>query len=182
VAQLTVTHSDFWGFADAIDIDGSTQAKPQVFSDNWIHDAAADGGVSHTDGIGTLSGSGVGSYVTIHHNTIVSAANTQAIAFQGGHFDHFTITGNLLGGFGYTVAVIGGSYIDFSGNTFTTAIAPTYGPLYTTTGFTGNPAPWQWRNNLWHVPSGAQWGVAAHDGWFWMPVGGDRHGARCGAS
>src|SRR5262249_22644252 len=58
VQKLTVVHSDFWGFGNAIDIAGSTQAKPQVFRDNWIHDARADGGIDHTDGIGTLSGSG----------------------------------------------------------------------------------------------------------------------------
>ncbi len=177
VGKLTVTHSDFWGFGDAIDINGSTQAKPQVFRDNWIHDAADDGGVYHTDGIGTLApGPGSGSYVVIDHNTIQSAGNTQGIAFQGGNFDHLTITGNLFGGWGYSICVVGGSYINFSGNTFSTLIAPTYGPLYTSDGFTGYPAPWQWRNNRWLVPAGAQWGLPGHNGWFWMPVAADHHG------
>jgi parallel beta helix pectate lyase-like protein len=177
VGKLTVSHSDFWGFGDAIDINGSTRAKPQVFRDNWIHDAAEDGGVYHTDGIGTLGpGGGDGSYVVIDHNTIESAGNTQGIAFQSGHYDHLKITGNLFGGWGYSICVVGGSYINFSRNTFSTLVEPTYGPLYTSVGFTGFPAPWQWRDNKWLVPTGAQWGLRGHNGWFWMPVAGGRNG------
>jgi hypothetical protein len=177
VGKLTVSHSDFWGFGNAIDINGSTQANPQVFRDNWIHDAADNGGVYHTDGIGTLApGPGSGSYLVIDHNTIESAGNTQGIAFQSGRYDHLTITGNLFGGWGYSICVVGGSYINFSGNTFSTLFAPTYGPLYTSTGFTGFPAPWQWRHNKWLVPADAQWGMPDHNGWFWMPVAANRHG------
>gem|GEM_PF-1041205 len=169
VQQLTVTHSDFWGFGNAIDIAGSTQAKPQVFRDNWIHDAANDGGgIYHTDGIGTESGSGSGSYVVLDHNTIESPGNTNGIAFQAGHYDHFTITNNLLGGFGYSVALLGAApYTTFTGNTFSTRLRVDWGPLYPdsfwiTTGST-------WRNNRWKVPAGAAWGNAAHDGWYWVP-------------
>lgn len=169
VGQLTVTNSDFWGFGNAIDTTGSTQAKPQVFRGNWIHDASADNNATyHTDGIGTESGSGTGSYVVLDHNTIISAGNTNGIAFQAGHYNHFTITNNLLGGFGYTVALLGGAtYTTFTDNTFTTQLSLTFGPLYgdnfwTTTGSS-------WRRNKWMVPAGAAWGNPAHNGWFWLP-------------
>lgn len=170
IEQLTVTHSDFWGFGNAIDAQGSTQAKPHVFRDNWIHDASADGGaLYHTDGIGAESGAGTGSYVVIDHNNIQSAGNTNGIAYQAGTYDHMTITNNLFGGFGYTVAVLGGATAStFTGNTFSTGLSVGYGPLYpddfwTTAGST-------WSGNLWMVPPGAAWGSAAHDGWFWIPA------------
>jgi hypothetical protein len=168
IQQFTVTSCDFWGFGNAIDTQGSTQAKPHVFRDNWIHDAAEDGGSYHTDGIGAESGSGTGSYVVIDHNTIESHGNTNGIAYQAGHYDHFTITNNLFGGFGYTIALLGNApSTTFTDNTFSTRLPVGYGPLYpdnfwTTTGST-------WRRNRWKVPTGAAWGNPAHDGWFWLP-------------
>lgn len=169
VQQLTVTHSDFWGFGNAIDVSGSTKDKPQVFRDNYIHDAADDNnGTYHTDGIGTLSGAGTGSYMVLDHNTIESPGNTNGIAFQAGTYDHVTITNNLLGGFGYTVALLGGATnTTFTGNTFSTRLKVAWGPLYpadfwTTTGSV-------WKNNKWLVPTGAAWGDPAHSGWYWIP-------------
>jgi hypothetical protein len=169
VGQLTVTNSDFWGFGNAIDVDGSTQAKPHVFRNNWIHDAANDGGGQyHTDGIGDESGAGRSSYVVIDHNTIESVGNTNGVAFQAGQYDHFTITNNLFGGFGYTVALLGGAqYTTFTGNTFSTRLPTVFGPVYpanfaTTLGST-------WRANRWLVPSGAAWGNPAYNGWYWLP-------------
>lgn len=128
VGALTVDHSDFSDFGNAIDTAGSTQAAPQIFTANWFHDAQT-GGDYHVDGIGTESGSGSGSYVQIVGNTILSKGNTNGIAFQAGKYDHFTVTGNLLGGFGYTVAIWAGSTaIDFENNTY--AGGAIYGPLY----------------------------------------------------
>jgi hypothetical protein len=172
VQQLTVRYCDFWGFGNAISVNGSTQAKPQVFEHNWIHDAAADGGSYHTDGIGSLSGAGSMSYAVINHNRIDSAGNTNGLAFQQGVYDHTTITNNYFGGFGYCVAVWStNTYTTFTDNTFSTEILPVFGPCYphnfsTTTGST-------WRRNRWKVPSGAAWGNPAHDGWFWIPGGTD---------
>lgn len=171
VGKLTVSHSDFWGFGNAIDVTGSTQAAPHVFKDNWIHDASADGGSYHTDGIGTLSGSGVGSYVVIDHNTIESAGNTNGLAFQQGTYDHFTIKNNLFGGFGYTIALWApATYTTFTDNTFSTFLKPTFGPLYSTTFATSTGSTW--RRNKWLVPAGAAWGNPAHSGWYWLPTGG----------
>lgn len=168
IAQLTVRHCDFWGFGNAIDCKGSTQAKPHVYEHNWIHDAAADGGgIYHTDGIGDQSGAGVGSYVVIHHNTIESVGNTNGIAYQQGTYHHFTVTDNWLGGFGYTVAIWANTSTVFTGNVFSTRLPCTWGPLYGQTFWTGGSS--LWRNNKWHVPAGAAWGNPAHDGWYWLP-------------
>lgn len=172
VEKLTVDHCDFWGFGNAIAIEGSTQTDPHVFTDNYIHDASDDGGaIYHIDGIGDLSGTGVGSYVVINHNTIVSEGNTNALAFQEGVYDHFTVTENLFSGFGYTIAIWeenGTTDITFTDNVFSTMLLPVFSPIYpqlfwTTTGST-------WRRNKWAVPSGAAWGSPSHDGYFWMPV------------
>jgi len=176
VQKLTVTNSNFWGFQDAIDTNGSTQAEPQLFEGNYIHDSAAAGGVAHVDGIGTLSGSGNSSYDVIVHNTIESNANTNAIAFQGGTYSHFTITDNQLGGFGYTVAILGTvSYITFTGNTFSTLDPIGWGPLYPNTFWTTTGSIWS--NNKWYVPPGAAWGNPAQSGWYWVPSNTENSGS-----
>lgn len=166
---LTVTHSDIWGFGNAIDVDGSTQTNPQVFRDNWIHDAAADGGSYHTDGIGDERGSAANSsYVVIDHNTIEGAGNTNGIAFQAGTYSNFTITNNLLGGFGYTVVLWAPApNTVFTNNTFSTLLKPVFGPLYAQSFWTSTGSLWQ--GNRWLVPSGAAWGNVAHSGWYWLP-------------
>lgn len=168
VGKLTVTNSDFWGFGNAIDIAGSTQAKPHVFRNNYIHDAAEDGGSYHTDGIGTLSGSGTGSYVVLDHNTIESLGNTNGVAFQQGSYSNFTVTNNLFGGFGYTVAIWApAANTVFTGNTFSTRIAAIYGPLYPQSFWTSNGSVW--KCNKWAVPSGSASGNPAQNGWYWLP-------------
>lgn len=172
VGQLTVTHCDIWGFGNAIDASGATQQKPHYFAYNWIHDARADGGKDHTDGIGELSGGGATmSYVTIHHNTIESVGNTQGIAYQAGRYSNFIITDNLIGGWNTAIAVgdVRGkrpSNIIFSGNTFSTRLPIGFRPLYNA--FWTSPGS-VWANNKWKVPFGAAWGNPAHDGWYWIP-------------
>lgn len=174
VQQMTVTHSDIWGFANAIDTSGSTQAKPQVFRHNWLHDARDDnGGSDHTDGIGS-PGTGIGSYITIDHNTIASLGNTNGIAFQGGSFSNITITNNYFSGFGYTVHLADGigPNFTFTGNTFGTDFRPAWGPLYSWSNGNGNV----WKCNRIHFVPGTSWTsgggwkpVPSDDGKFWVP-------------
>ena len=174
--QLTASNCDIWGWGNAASIAGGvSQSEPMVFQTCWIHNARADGGVDHTDGIGSES-AGDGSdvaWITIDSCTIESAGNTNGLAFQRvANFSDLTITGNLFGGFGYTVNIDptdGGSAsgIVFTGNTFSTLLEPGYGPLYgadfvLTAGSV-------WRNNRWLVPEGAAWGNPAHSGWYWIP-------------
>ncbi len=176
VGKLTVTHSDFWGFGNAIDVNPTTDpSKPQVYRDNWIHHAAdVTNAVYHHDGIGAESGSSSGSWVTIDHNTIESLGNTNAVAYQAtGPYSNFTVTNNLFGGFGYSVAILGGATsVTFTGNTFSTRLDATYGPLYPADFWTKSGSVW--KNNKWMVPAGAAWGNAAHDGWYWLPNAGSR--------
>ncbi len=176
VGKLTVTHSDFWGFGNAIDVNPTTDAsKPQTYRDNFLHHAAdVQNAVYHHDGIGAESGASKGSYVVIDHNTIESLGNTNGVAYQAtGPYSHFTITHNLFGGFGYTVAILGGATdVTFTDNTFSTRIDATYGPLYPDDFWT--KAGSTWKRNRWSVPSGAAWGNPQHDGWFWVPGAGSK--------
>jgi hypothetical protein len=175
VKQMTVTHSDIWGFSNAIDTSGSTQAKPQVFRHNWIHDARDDmNGLDHTDGIGS-PGSGTGSYIVIDHNTIASRGNTNAIAFQAGTFSNITVTNNYFSGFGYTIHLQDGDGPNFifTGNVFGTDFRPDWGPLYGWSGGNGNV----WKcNRIRFVPgtnwtSGGGWKpISSDDGKFWVPA------------
>jgi hypothetical protein len=177
IQQLTVNACDFWGFGNAIDCFGSTQAKPQVFKNNWVHDARDDGGIDHTDGIGSLNG-GASDYVVVNHNTIMSAGNTNGLAYQGtgaATYSNFTVINNQFSGFGFCVGIYRGTNqvnTTFTGNTFNTILLPNNGPLY--------PAPvswWQsgsptfglWRGNKWLVPNGAAWGTPSNSGKFWIP-------------
>lgn len=170
VQKLTITNSDFWGFGNAIDVRGSTQAKPQVFRGNYIHDARADGGIDHTDGIGDESGSGQGSYVVMDNNVIESAGNTNGIAFQQGVYSNFTVTNNFIGGWGYAVAIWAPApNTTFTGNVFSTRLKPVFGPLYPQSFWTSTGSIW--KNNKWYVPSGAAYGNAADNGKFWTPNG-----------
>lgn len=177
VQKFTITNSDFWGFGNAIDIGGSTQAKPQVFRDNYVHDARADGGVDHTDGIGQLN-TGSMSYVVIDHNTIMGNGNTNALAFQYGPYDHFTITNNYFSGYGYMLNIGGPNgpkNTIFTDNTWGTDFQQAYGPWYSWSG-TGNT----WRRNKIHYvnPIRLQGDnvnsyvfKASDDGKFWTPTG-----------
>lgn len=164
VGQLTVSHCDFWGFGNAIDAEGSSQAKPHLFEHNWVHDASDDGGgIYHTDGIGDESGAGVNSYVTLNHNTIMSVGNTNGIAYQAGTYDHFTVTNNLVGGFGYTVAIWANTSTTFTGNVFDASTIPAnFGPLYPQTFWTGGTS--LWRNNIWKSTD-------SNNGKYWTPSG-----------
>lgn len=169
VGKLTVVNCDMWGFANGIDCIGSTQDAPHIFRNNWIHDARADGGIDHTDGIGFMGGSGSSSYVVVDNNVIESVGNTNGIAWQGGSYDHFTITRNRISGWGYGVNISGitGNII-FTDNVFSTRLKCDWGPLYPSN-FWVTPGS-VWKRNRWMVPVNAAWGNRVHDGWFWRPT------------
>lgn len=173
---LLVTNCDFWGFGNAIDGSGSTSELPHRFLHNWIHDAAEDGDATyHTDGIGHTSSFGSESHVQMIHNRIESLGNTNGIAFQApGPYSNFVIKHNLLGGFGFTVAIwsdesAAGAAVNtiFTDNVFSTKLPLLFGPLYPQDFWTA--AGSVWARNRWHVPSGAAWGTPSNDGKFWLP-------------
>ena len=177
VQKFTVSHSEIWGFGNAIDASGSTQAKPHVFRSNYIHDPRADGGIDHTDGIGELNGAN-SDYVVIDNNTIIGDGNTNGIAYQYGPYRNFTVTNNYFSGYGYMINL--GGYggptnITFTDNVWGTNIQQSYGPWYSWAG-TGN----LWRRNKIHFVNQIKLQgddpnsyviKATDDGKFWTPSG-----------
>jgi hypothetical protein len=116
-----------------------------------------------------MGGSGSSSHVVVDNNVIESVGNTNGIAWQGGTYDHFTITNNLISGWGYAVNISGTtSNMTFTDNVFSTRLKCDWGPLYPSSFWV--TAGSIWRRNKWMVPVGAAWGNRAHDGWFWRPT------------
>lgn len=173
---LTVDHSDFWGFSDAVQFSYSSEASPVIISNSWIHNPSLDPtGAAHVDGI--LDSYGGVSHMTFDHNTIAGNGNTQGLALQGGvKYDHVTITNNYFSGFGYTVCV--GSHtlstnVVFTGNVWGTDIEPAYGPMYDGGVFTTPGLGNDWRGNTIHVMPGTSWMATTNDGLYWWPDDGD---------
>lgn len=175
-SSVVADHCNIWGFGNAFQIEQSSQALPVTVQHCWIHDAADQAGSTyHHDGF--LSNNGGPQYVTMHHNTISSAGNTNALAFQstGTPYANLTITNNWLSGFGYTVNLAddfgaSNTNITFTDNVFSTEITPAFGPFKNA--WAGTAAGCLWRRNLWRVPAGAPVGNPADDGKFWLPAGG----------
>ena len=172
--QITVDHSDFWGWGNGIQFWSSTQTKPLVVRNTWFHDARADGGgIDHTDAI--LSNEGGPSYMVFDHNTIASAGNTQGLALQTERrgYDHVTITNNYFSGFGYTVAIgenLKSTNVTFTGNTFGTDFRPLWGVLYSAVDWS-SAAGNLWRNNRWYVVPGSYYSPTSDSGKYWLPNG-----------
>lgn len=173
-------YCDVWGYANATKTAQSTASSPIVFDHCWVHNSRLNtDGNDHTDGIGNPAG-GPAAYVTINACRIEDDGDTNGICYQNtpgpSTWDHFTITNNLISGWGFAVNISGGTQaspnggtnIIFTDNTFSTAIKPLFGPLYDNRMANGTGS--LWRRNKWLVPAGAAWGSATHDGWFWMPV------------
>jgi len=170
--RITVDHSDFWGWGNAIQFGWSTQAKPFVVRNSWFHDARDDGGIDHTDAI--LENYGGPSYMVFDNNVIVAKGNTNGLALQNGNgrgYSNVTITNNYFSGFGYTLNICGYfagcSNVTFTDNTFGTDIRPVWGPLYDWADGNGN----LWRRNRWHVAPGGYSTNFGDDGKYWTPNG-----------
>lgn len=127
--NVIVDHCDIWGFGNGIDFDGRlASTKILTVTNNWIHDARADGGIDHTDGIAHTGVSTTAqSGITITGNTVALIGNTNALGFQGGSGAAAkytaTVTGNYFTGDNTCVDIRGtGNVITFTGNTFSTAL------------------------------------------------------------
>jgi hypothetical protein len=192
MTSYTVAHSDFWGFADAIDTNGSTEAAPQIFRYNWFHDASdagpctGSGGPYHIDGIGAESGTAKMAGTVADHNTIELVGNTNGIAWQNGSYTHDQNTNNLLSGDNETYAgarctsgCTPPTYIETTGNTFNTYLPIDYYPIDGATHYWLSPGS-TWKHNFWAVPSGAAWGTAAYNGYYWVPTGNSNYPHDCG--
>jgi chitodextrinase len=172
---LTVDHSDFWGFAEAIQFGYSSQAKPLIVSNTWIHNPRNPGRVDHSDGI--LENYGGLSYMVFNHNTIVGDGNTNALALQGGvGYSHVTITNNYFSGYGYMVnsgADSKSTYMVFTGNVWGTDFEPYWGPLYGDAMYTTPGLDGVWRDNTIHVQLGGTWMSERNNGMYWWPTDGN---------
>ena len=144
VGMLTMTWCDVWGYGNGLQLDGSSHAAPHSIINCWFHhaadtDAARGGstGTYHVDAILCTVGGANETYLLIRGNSLASLGNTNAIALQRdgrSYYNHVTVTNNYLAGFGHTVQIggdgNGNSHITFTGNTWSTEIGATFGPLY----------------------------------------------------
>jgi hypothetical protein len=170
--QLTVDHSDFWGFGNGMQVSFSSQTKPLLIQNSWFHDTRADGGIDHTDGILANDGGASIAYVKIHNNTIEAVGNTQCIAMQGTHgFINLTVTNNYVSGFGYTVSLgnnggvpYNGQNVIFQGNTFETYLRPVWNTFYGAWSDTNGNV---WKCNKLHVITGSYYTLTSDDGKYW---------------
>lgn len=184
---LSITHSDIWGFGNAIQIGGTTC---QITIDsNWIHDGAnpnvagCPSNCYHTDGPGYLNGATPPSNVTVTNNAIASIGNTNALAFQAATsgYSALVMNGNFLSGFNILVdpghCTSGNTGLQFENNTIGTHLPWTNNVLYcnATTQFTGG-AGGTWQGNKFYVLNGTSkalgsainW-TSANDGNFVLP-------------
>ena len=174
---LTIDHSDFWGFADAIQFSYSSQKEPLTITHSWFHnpknpsETSQAGGGDHTDGI--LNSYGGASYITITNNSIVGDGNTQAVALQGSRpYDHVWITNNYLSGYGYMICIGGhneDTNITFTGNLWSSEFEPIWGPLYDDVNFVTANLGNIWRDNRYHVAPGTTWLAQGNNGLYWWP-------------
>jgi hypothetical protein len=179
---ITVDHSDFWGFGNAIVFNGASTAQVNI-TNNWIHDAAnASQQGYHTDGPGYLNGGAGPSNILIQGNTIASLGNTNGIAFQAATsgYNNIQIIGNYFSGFGFTVAAgePGNTYFtnsSITGNTFGTDVEPVWNPLYNNSWPAGTNS--KWACNKIAFASNTSW--TDGDGWkplssingeYWVPT------------
>ena len=188
VGMLTMTWCDVWGYGNGLQLDGSSHAAPHSIINCWFHhaadtDAARGGstGTYHVDAILCTVGGANETYLLIRGNSLASLGNTNAIALQRdgrSYYNHVTVTNNYLAGFGHTVQIggdgNGNSHITFTGNTWSTEIGATFGPLY---GWGGTDNTW--RENRWQVFSGDPANpvklTTAANGQYWWPTDNEEH-------
>lgn len=186
-SSVTVDHCEMYGFGNAVQLYSSTQADPIIVQHCYIHDAADQpNAVYHHDGVLSPSNSILDAYLVIHHNTIWSGGNTNAIALQsaGGSYSHVVITNNLLGGFGYTVNIAdgygsGNQYITFEDNTYWLRDPLCcFGPFKSAWPGLANNCHWR-RNKFLYYPGNPK--GADLDGKYWLPSSAQFNGGTPGS-
>ena len=176
---LTINHCEFWGFGEAISMDGSDQSHPLTLENSWIHDPSPDGGGAyHTDGI--LSNDGGVSYISILHNTIAGVGNTNAVALQtagggsnGTPYDHVTVSANYFSGYGAMVNTGGNTNstnMTFTNNVWGTDFQPGWFPLYGNAMYTTAGLGGKWSGNTIYVKSGTTWMGGGNNNLYWWPT------------
>lgn len=195
VGKLLIDHSDFWGFGNAVELTGSTVAKPHVIQNSWFHHGAdpfGENGSSanfHNDCWLVNDGNYHGAKCI--NNIMEIWGNTNLLAWQGsGAYNDSTVTGNRFSGDQQSISLSASGTsqrIVFTDNTFSTRIGRAVG--------TGKPLrAWAvsdsnsgsvWRRNKWMVASNAavanypnaNWGNPTWNGKYWWPADTDTSGS-----
>ncbi|MFF5209144.1 hypothetical protein [Streptosporangium sp. NPDC000396] len=174
-AVAVMDHNDIWGNAGMQIVTGFP-GRPSTWTNNYIHDMADTArDVYHHDGIGPQS-EGNGGPMTVHHNTLASLGNTNALALQGnGVYNNIKFTNNYVSGWGYAVSIgvtNNARNITVTDNIFSAELEQLYGFLYGN--FWGGKARGStWRRNLIQARPGDDnraYSTADHGKYLW-PTG-----------
>ncbi|WP_433252179.1 hypothetical protein ACQPYK_07315 [Streptosporangium sp. CA-135522] len=149
-AVAVMDHNDIWGNAGMEMVTGFP-GRPSTWTNNYIHDMAdTSHDVYHHDGIGPQS-EGNGGPMVVHHNTLASLGNTNALALQGdGVYNNIKFTNNYVSGWGYAISigvVNNAKNITVTDNVFSAELEQLYGFLYGNL-WGGSARGSTWRRNL----------------------------------
>ena len=191
VAQLTVDHCDFWGFGNALQLAGSTVAKPHVVRYCWFHhggdpfveNVTAD--QIHNDCWLCNDGNYFGAQCL--YNTMEIWGNTNLLAWQGaGAYDDGVIVGNQFSGDQESTVISDSGTsvrVTFTDNIFSTRIGRTVGSgdLIRSWAVSDSGTGSLWRRNRWKVAAlaatgnypASNWGSPSWDGQYWYPSDND---------
>lgn len=187
IGKLLIDHCEFWGFGNALELAGSTVAKPHVVRNSWFHHGGdpfvvnTGPGQFHNDCWLVNNGGYHGA--RCENNIMEIWGNTNLLAWQGaGAYNDSVITGNRFSGDQESISLSSSGTsqrVTFTDNTFSTRIGRSVG--------TGKPIRnWAvsdsgtgslWRRNKWLVAANAavsnypnaNWGSPALNGKFWWP-------------
>lgn len=189
VGSLLVDHCDLWGFGNAIELSGSTVAKPHIVRNSWFHHGAdpfvenVTAAQIHNDCWLVNSGDYKGAQCT--GNIMEIWGNTNLLAWQSASpavFDDCVVTGNRFSGDQESVLFgTGGTSarVTFTDNVFSTRIgrAVGTGKLIRSWPVSDSGTGSLWRRNTWLVSAsastgnypGANWGNPSWNGQYWYP-------------
>ncbi|MFD1933120.1 MULTISPECIES: hypothetical protein [Nonomuraea] len=178
-AVAVMDHNDIWGNAGMQMVTGFP-GRPSTWTNNYIHDMADTArDVYHHDGIGPQS-EGDGGPMTVHHNTLASVGNTNALALQGnGMYQNIKFTNNYVSGWGYAVSIgvtNNARNITVTDNVFSAELEQLYGFLYGNF-WSGSSRGSTWRRNLIQARPGdgnSNYSAADHGKYLW-PTGSETH-------
>lgn len=187
IGDLLIDHCDFWGFGNALELAGSTVAKPHIVRNSWFHHGGDPFVVNvssnqfHNDCWLVNNGGYHGAQCV--NNVMEIWGNTNLLAWQGaGAYNDSVITGNRFSGDQESISLSASgtsARVTFTDNVFSTRIGRAVGsgkPLRSwavSDSGTGS----LWRRNTWLVPGsastgnypGANWGNTAWNGLYWHP-------------
>jgi hypothetical protein len=191
IGSLTIDGCDFWGFGNALQLAGSTVAKPHIVRNSWFHHGAdpfvenVTSAQFHNDCWLVNNGGYHGAQCL--NNVMEIWGNTNVLAWQGtGAYNNSVITGNRFAGSQQTISLSASGTstgITFTDNEFSTRIGRSVGsgtPLRSwavSDSGTGS----LWRRNRWKVAAaastgnypGANWGSPSWNGQYWWPSDND---------